>query len=75
VEAIGPAVERPNGEFAGMALLDVEQFARLMAEAEPQQSLPHALAALSLVALEVTSGWLELRSFAHYQDACRQVAR
>jgi phosphoenolpyruvate phosphomutase len=75
VESIGRAVERANGEFAGIALLDAESFAKLVDGARPQDALPDALAGLPLVALEVTNGWLELRSFAHYQQACRQVAR
>lgn len=75
VEAIGESVERPNAEFTGLALLDAEQFARLLAAARTRQSLPSALSAVPLVALEVTSGWLELRSFAHYETACRQTVR
>jgi phosphoenolpyruvate phosphomutase len=75
VEAIGEGVERANAEFTGLALLDPEHFDRLLAAAAPQQSLPDALATVPLVAIEVTSGWLELRSFAHYETACRQTTR
>ncbi len=75
VEAIGEGVARANAEFTGLALLDAEHFDRLVASANPRQSLPAALAGIPLVALEVTSGWLELRSFAHYETACRQTVR
>jgi choline kinase len=75
VEAIGDGVEAPNAEFTGLALLDAEHFDRLLTSARPGQSLPSALSSIPLVALEVTSGWLELRSFAHYEAACRQTVR
>lgn len=75
VEAIGRGVERANAEFTGLALLDAEHFDGLLAGADAGQSLPDALSTLPLVALEVTSGWLELRSFAHYETACRHTAR
>lgn len=75
VEAIGNGIEGANAEFTGLALIDAEHFDRLIAAADPLGSLPDALSTVPLVALEVTSGWLELRSFAHYETACRQTTR
>lgn len=75
VTAIGTAVPEPNAEFAGLVLLSAAARRTLQRTADPAQSLPDALAPLHPTALVVASGWLELRSLAHYEAACRQVAR
>ena len=82
VRAIGTAVAaaEANGEFAGALLVSTARWRDLRARAEKcaTGALPDLLAdALrageSVTCLEVTSGWLELRSFADYELACRMV--
>lgn len=82
VQAIGRGAlkARPNGEFAGLLLVSAAQWPQLHARAAARAAgalpdlLGDALAAGEpLTCLEVTSGWLELRTFADYQLACRMV--
>jgi phosphoenolpyruvate phosphomutase len=84
VTAIGAAVTAAaaNGEFAGVLLVREPRWTALRQHATSlgAGALPDLLAAeiaagRSVSALEVTSGWLEIRSFADYEFACRQVAR
>ncbi|MBX9928517.1 MAG: isocitrate lyase/phosphoenolpyruvate mutase family protein [Gemmatimonadaceae bacterium] len=88
VAAIGAAVTPgdANGEFAGLLLVRSDVWPRFRAQAErcvaedPRIALPDLLAAWCaggepLTALEITSGWLEIRRFEDYEAACRAVAR
>ncbi|MDQ8153460.1 MAG: isocitrate lyase/phosphoenolpyruvate mutase family protein [Gemmatimonadota bacterium] len=83
VLAIGSGVDAQtaNGEFAGLVLVSSSQWPVLRDQAEGMGAaavpdlLQRALAGgLDITALEVTSGWLELRSFADYELACRLVS-
>ena len=83
VAAMGRGIsdDAMNGEFAGLALLSASRWTALRALAEDAHGLdvPALLqraieGGASVKALEVASGWLELRSFADYELACRLVA-
>lgn len=74
-------VHEANGEFAGLVLMSAERWPLLRARAEQRRTgaLPDLLQegieqGESISCLEVTSGWLELRSFADYELACRMLA-
>ncbi|MEO7998652.1 MAG: NTP transferase domain-containing protein, partial [Gemmatimonadaceae bacterium] len=83
LRAIGRAASafEANGEFAGLVLVSAARWPLLRARAELRQTgaLPDLLQESiengeSISCLEVTSGWLELRSFADYELACRMIA-
>lgn len=84
ISAMGTGVTpaTANGEFAGVLLVREPRWTALRerAAARAVGALPDLLAAEleaghRVSALEVTSGWLEIRSFADYEFACRQVAQ
>ena len=81
--AIGSAIDSTtaNGEFTGFTLCSAAHWPLLRARAEQRGrgALPELLqeslvngAAISC--LEITSGWLELRTFADYELACQMIA-
>lgn len=83
VRAIGSAVSAAdaNGEFAGLVLFSAARWPMLRARAERRAvgALPELLQEALLdgeeiSCLEITSGWLELRTFADYELACRMIA-
>ncbi len=70
-----------NGEFTGFTLCSSSHWPGLRARAEQrgQGALPELLhealtSGASISCLEITSGWLELRSFADYELACQMIA-
>ena len=83
LRAIGGAIApgNSNGEFTGLTLFSALEWPLLRARAERcgggalpellQQSLSDGAA---ISCLEITSGWLELRTFADYELACRMIA-
>jgi phosphoenolpyruvate phosphomutase len=82
IRAIGRSVTvaESNGEFAGLLLVSGERWPALRARALKRVSgaLPDLLAESlrdgePVSSFEVTSGWLEVRSFADYERACRMV--
>ena len=83
LRAIGSAIPSTNvnGEFTGLTLCSASHWALLRARAEQRESgaLPELLHESLLngafiSCLEITSGWLELRTFADYELACRMIA-
>ncbi len=82
IMAIGAGVDAAhgNGEFAGLLLVSGQRWSALRSRAEKRGSgaLPDLLADAMrdgdvVTCLEVTSGWLEVRTFADYEMACRMV--
>lgn len=83
LRAIGRTIDAAaaNGEFAGLLLVSAERWPKLRARAAARKTgaLPDLLQdsiehGERVSCLEVTSGWLELRSFADYELACRLIA-
>ena len=83
LRAIGVASDsaHTNGEFTGLTLCSATFWPLLRTRAERHGSgaLPELLQqslvdGASISCLEITSGWLELRSFADYELACRMIA-
>jgi phosphoenolpyruvate phosphomutase len=82
LRAIGSAASADaNGEFAGIALFSADRWQRerMRAEAMNAGALPDLLhraieGGERVSCLEVTSGWLEVRSFADYELACRLIS-
>ena len=75
-----------DGEFAGLTLFSATAWratrgrCEALAGAQPRAAVTDLLqqsidAGERVVALEVSSGWLEIHSFEDYQHACRLVAR
>ncbi len=88
VRSIGQALALgdADGEFAGLSLFSAAAWTALrrrytsLAATQPCAAVTDLLqqsidAGQRVVALEVTSGWLEIHSFDDYQHACRLVAR
>jgi hypothetical protein len=74
-------VATANGEFAGLVLVSSAQWpavlkqAAVLGDAGVPDLVQRVLeSGTPVTALEVTSGWLEIRSFADYELACRLVA-
>lgn len=83
LRAIGraKATALANGEFTGLTLCSPARWRllRAHAEAEGRGALPELLQHslendAPISCLEITSGWLELRSFADYELASRMIA-
>jgi phosphoenolpyruvate phosphomutase len=83
VRAIGgpAAVATANGEFAGLVLVSSAQWPAVLKQAAVlgDAGVPDLVQRMletgtPVTAFEVTSGWLEIRSFADYELACRLVA-
>jgi phosphoenolpyruvate phosphomutase len=88
VQSLGPSLapEDADSEFTGLSLFSSTAWADLrgryasLSTAQPHAAVTDLLqqsidAGQRVVALEVTSGWLEIHSFDDYQHACRLVAR
>ena len=88
VRSVGPALtlSEADGEFAGLSLFSAAAWTALRSRYESRSAEQPCAAVTDLlqqsidagqrvVALEVTSGWLEIHSFDDYEHACQLVAR